>query len=145
MPCRAHLAQLRQRRETLEGEFGARIVVVSFESPAELAAFARREGSDFLFLSDPKRRAYAAFGLAAKPTLWRLFSPATVIEYLRGFLAGRPPRLPRHGTDTHQLGGDVIISQTGEVVFVHRSREPADRPSFAQLEAALRDLKAAQQ
>jgi hypothetical protein len=135
-----HLAQLRRRRGEIEEQLRARIVVVSFEPAAELAAFARQEGLPFPVLSDPDRRAYSAFGLAGRASLRRLYTPGTLLAYLQGFFRGKLPRLPGRRDDTHQLGGDVIMSREGQVIFKHPSHDPADRPSIEDIKRALKGL-----
>ncbi len=116
-------------------------MVISFEPPSQLRAFAIREDIPFLLLSDPKREAYAAFELGRKP-LRGVYTAATVLAYLRGLFKRRLPRLPRH-TDTLQMGGDVIVSREGRIVFLHRSRDPADRPSIGDILGILQGLKQA--
>jgi hypothetical protein len=35
--------------------------------------------------------------------------------------------------DIYQSGGDFLIDRDGNVLFAHRSRDPADRPTAAEL------------
>ncbi len=134
MPCRAHLAQLRERQEELD-RLGAAVVVVTFEPPARVAQFVGDEALPYPVLSDPARRAYAAFGLR-RGRARRVWSGGTVRAYLRGFRAGLRPRLP-HG-DLAQLGGDFVLDPAGRIVFAHRGEEPADRPAVDDILAAVR-------
>ena len=116
-----HRAQLR-----------ARVVVVSFAPPASLAAYERRLGLEgALLLSDPERRAYAAFGFgrASAARVW--LHPRVLWRYARLVTRGR--RLEPAGEDTLQLGGDVLVGEDGRVRWIHRSRGPEDRPTIAEL------------
>lgn len=133
MPCREHLAQLRGQEEAF-GRLGVAIVVVTFEPPDAVAGFAARERLPFPILSDPTRRAYAAFGLTRGPT-HRVWGWRTLYAYLRGLGSGTRPRRP-HG-DLAQLGGDFVLDAQGSIVFAHRSTHPADRPPIQALLAAV--------
>lgn len=75
-------------------------------------------------LSDPSRRLYSALGLGRAP-LWRVYSPATLLTYVR--LLARGERLRRPVEDTRQLGGDALVVD-GTVVRLWRPRTPDDRP-----------------
>jgi hypothetical protein len=46
---------------------------------------------------------------------------------------------PEHyeGDDIYQSGGDFLIDRNGNILFAHRSQDPADRPAVAQLLQAL--------
>ena len=134
MPCREHLAQLRQHTGEID-RLGARVVVISFEPPDRLAAFADQEHLPFTVLSDPDRVGYRYFGLVRgrARVIWNL---AAARAYLVGALRGRLPRFPRG--DLAQLGGDVVLGADGRVLYLHRSAEPSDRPNVAALLAALR-------
>lgn len=114
---------------------GAIVVAVTFEPPSTVARFARDVALPYPVLSDPTRRAYAAFGLR-RGRLTEVWNWNTLKVYLRSLLHGRRPPLP-HG-DLAQLGGDVVIDPDGLIVFLYRSKEPADRPKIDDLLAAIR-------
>jgi hypothetical protein len=124
-----------REHETELTSLGARVIAISFESPDRAAVFAGWESLPFPLLLDPSRRAYAAFGLqeAAPSRLWNWNS---LRAYVRGMIRGRGPRLPH--ADITQLGGDFVIDAANRIVFEHRSAEPADRPSVADILAAIR-------
>lgn len=125
MACREHLAQLRERKDTLE-RLGAVVLAVTFEAPNEVAEFARREKLPFPLLIDPGRRAYQAFGLR-RARLAKTLTWATARYYLKALLHGHLPRRT-HG-DVGQLGGDFVLDPEGRVVFARPSEGPADRPT----------------
>ncbi len=127
---------MREQGEALE-RLGAVVLVVTFEPPSEAARFAQQARLPFTMLSDPDRRAYAAFGL--RRGRWgQVWGWNTATAYLRGLLAGRWPRPPRG--DLGQLGGDFVLDREGRLVFAHCGRDPADRPAVGQLLAALRTV-----
>ncbi len=113
----------------------AAVLVISFESPAALRRFHWFGDLPFLVVSDQSRRLYNSFGLRSRP-LHRLFDRETMKTYAHELLRGHLPPWPR--ADLRQLGGDVVLNQAGDVVFVHRSATPADRPSVETLLQVLR-------
>jgi hypothetical protein len=125
---------LRQRIDQFQA-LGCEVVAVSFEPWPLLQEFARREKLPFPVLSDPERKAYRAFGLQ-EGSAHRIFGLPTIWTYLRGLFQGRLPRYP--SANIRQLGGDILIDASGNIVLLHRSRSPADRPTAAQLLEALR-------
>ena len=138
MPCREHLARLRERVGELDG-LGAAVLVVAFEPPEAIRRFAEREAIPFTMLSDPDRRAYAAFGLQrGRPA--QIWTWQALKAYGRALLAGRWARLP-HG-DIEQLGGDFVLDSAGRIVYAHPSRDPADRPAIDTILAAVRSAGA---
>ena len=113
-----------------------RVVVVSFAAPASLAAYRDRfgfEGAELL--SDERREAYAAFGFLRGSAARVWLSPKVWLRYARLLAAGR--KLEKPEEDTLQLGGDVLVDG-GRVTWVFRSAGPEERPSLAELRAAVR-------
>ena len=86
-------------------------------------------------LADPKRIAYQAFAL--KRLSWfRIFSPSTLWLYLRLLREGK--KFQNYGKDDYyQAGGDFLIDREGNILFAHRSQDPADRPSIEKLLEAI--------
>ncbi|HUG17273.1 MAG TPA: peroxiredoxin-like family protein [Thermomicrobiales bacterium] len=134
MPCVEHLARLRERQPELD-TLGVRVFVVAFESAASVRRYRARHDIPWPVLRDPRRDAYRAFGMERNPVR-ALVSPKTIWHYLRQAMRGRLPRLT--ASDYAQLGGDVLLSATGERCWVHVSREPADRASIDQIVRAAR-------
>jgi hypothetical protein len=71
--------------------------------------------------------AYRAFSLP-RLAWWRVFSPRTLVLYSKLLWEGKRRR--DYGReDLQQAGGDFLVDRAGNILFAHRSREPADRPS----------------
>jgi len=114
---------------------GIPIVVVSFAEPGKLAPYQQIFQWPFTILADPERKLYQAFGLN-QLSWFRVFSPATLKLYLKLYRRG----LPRHDfgqEDIYQAGGDFLIDRRGQVLFAHRSEDPADRPLVGTLLKAI--------
>lgn len=107
------------------------IVVISFAQPERLLPYQKHHQWPFVILADPKRIAYDTFGLK-RLSLLRVFSPATLMLYVRLLRAGK--KFQNYGKDDYyQTGGDFLVDREGHVLFAHRSQDPADRPAPGEL------------
>jgi len=123
-----HIAAVRER--------GAAVLAVSFAS-AELGAhYARDLKLVFPLLADPERQSYRAWGLP-RGSARQVWGPRVLWGYLRRLLAGHRWRVSSGGQDLYQLGGDFVVDAEGKVAWVRVSRDPDDRPSIAEVLAAL--------
>ena len=116
--------------QSLKGEFdrrGVAIAVVSFAEPAKLIHYQEQHRWPFVILADPDRTAYQRFAL--KRLSWfRVFSAATLKLYFKLTREGMA-RADYGKEDIYQAGGDFLLDREGNVLFEHRSQDPADRPS----------------
>jgi hypothetical protein len=104
---------------------------VSFAEPEKLVQYRERHRWPFPIFADPKREAYRAFTL--KRLSWfRVFSPPTLKLYWKLLREGRV-RTDYGGEDIYQGGGDFLLDRAGNILFAHRSLDPADRPSVKRL------------
>jgi len=126
LPCQAHLGEVRALKADFERR-GVAIAVVSFADPAKLFQYQERHAWPFTMLADPNRIAYRAFALRRLSWL-RIFSPATLKLYWRLLREGKQ-REYYGKDDIYQSGGDFLIDRDGNLLYAHRSRDPADRPS----------------
>lgn len=126
------------------GEFlrrGVTVAVVSFAEPATLVQYQEHHRWSFIMLADPERRAYQAFAL--KRLSWfQVFSPAALKLYWKLIRGGMKQELYQ-GEDIYQSGGDFLLDGAGNILFAHRSQDPADRPAAARLLAAIDSLRRA--
>jgi peroxiredoxin len=127
---------------SLKGEFerrGVAIAVVSFAEPARLVSYQKHHQWPFTILADPGRNAYRRFAL--KRLSWfRVFSPATLKLYWK-LLRNGMKMSGRGKDDIYQAGGDFLLDRQGNILFEHRSQDPADRPSVARLLEVIDKLK----
>jgi peroxiredoxin len=134
LPCQAHLGEV----QSFKAEFDRRsvsIVVVSFTEPLKLVRYQEFHHWPFTLLADPERRAYRA--LALKRLSWlRVFSAATLKLYVKLLREGLK-REDYGKDDIYQSGGDFLVDREGNILFAHRSQDPADRPSVAELLRAI--------
>ena len=117
---REHLDEIRQA--------GADVLVVTQSRPEAVAAMSLPLPT----VCDPERTAYRYFGLERGK--WSMFFRRSVlVRYLSLIFAGWMPRQGEAGEDMLQLGGDLILSSDRRLVYVHRSKDPADRPTASEL------------
>lgn len=119
------------QRQSLAG----RVIGVAFAPPASVAMFERGLGLDVPILCDPERVAYHVFGFGRVAWWLAILRPGYWIRLARALRRGR--RFSRVREDPGQLGGDVVLDAEGRLRWVYRSRWPADRPSVADVRAAL--------
>ena len=110
---------------------GVSIVVVSFAEPDRLVHYQEHHKWPFIMLADPKRNAYGTFALQRLSWL-QVFSPATLKLYWRLRREGKK-RTDYGKDDIYQSGGDFLIDRDGNLLYAHRSRDPADRPAATKL------------
>ncbi|MFQ5929904.1 MAG: SelL-related redox protein [Acidobacteriota bacterium] len=140
MPCQEHLGEVQSEKRKLE-ERGVAVVVVSFAEPGRLAIYQQHHQWPFVLLADPDRTAYHYFSLKRLPW-FRVFSPSTLRLYFRLLRKGR--KIQNYGKDDYyQAGGDFLLDREGTLVFVHRSRDPSDRPSIKRLLEEIGKIKKA--
>lgn len=110
------------------------VAVVTFAAPDELAPYRRHLDLPFPVLADPDRSLYRRFGFP-RASFRAVYGVGTLRMYARLLRQGRRLRLPQQ--DTRQLGGDVVVGPDGRIVEVFRPRSPDDRPSMADVLAAV--------
>jgi hypothetical protein len=74
---------------------------------------------------------YQSFALP-KLNLWRVFSPPTLKLYWQLMRRGMKQE-HYDGGDIFQAGGDFLLDRDGNILYAHRSKDPADRPTVTEL------------
>ena len=111
-------------------------MVLTFTDPRNLAAYQRRFASPLTVVTDPDRHLYRALGFG-RGSIGRVWGWRAGIRYLRLLTSGG--RLQRHdGTDTLQLGGNVVVARTGQLHWRYQGAGPDDRPTVDELLANVR-------
>jgi peroxiredoxin len=128
------------RKGELE-ELRAEVLLVAYDEQSLLQAKMLHDLElPFPLLLDPKRTAYAAWGLGRTNLLGAMLSPSLNWRYFRLLLAGE--RFLGMAPDMFQLGGDFVVDAQGVVRFAHRMRNNGDRASVARLFEAIRITEA---
>ena len=107
---------------------GMSVVVITQSKPEALSA----ASLPLPTVCDPARVAYRYFGLDRGR--WSMFFRWSVLlRYLRLIFTGWRPSGSESGEDLLQLGGDFILSASRQLLYAHRSNDPADRPSIGDI------------
>jgi hypothetical protein len=134
MACHAHLGEVEAMAEFLQAR-NVRVLVVTFTPPKLIAAFLAERPQMFPIVSDPNREAYRVFHLQ-RTSLFAFFRPRVLGRFLRMMWSGGRIRKPVDG-DVLQLGGDFLFDAQGRLVWKWPSRDATDRPTPAQIRAAI--------
>lgn len=124
MPCRAHLAQLREHQEEFTTQ-NAKIVVVTFEAQTASRRYAEETHLAWPLLIDETREVYRRYGMLSA-SFWDVWGPRTWFVYFREMIKGQ--KLKKSDADVRQRGGDVLIDPNGVIRMHHVGEGPADRP-----------------
>jgi alkyl-hydroperoxide reductase/thiol specific antioxidant family protein len=132
MFCVEQVAQLRDAVPEIHRR-GASFAVVGNGTAAQAKAFAERWKVAFPVLVSPDLSAYAAAGLE------RSYTAAINLTTLRRLVEVRAKgiRQTRTQGDAWQLGGALVLSPAGEVLFEQVAQHPADHVAPEDLLAAL--------
>lgn len=116
---------------------GGEVIVITFATPVQLAAFAREASLPFLVVTDVERKAYRAFALG-QTSLGGFLRFGVIWQYLKLIFLGWMPRKPAADADVWQLGGDFVLDPEGRLVYAYASKDATDRPSNDALLQAMR-------
>ncbi len=110
------------------------LAVVGQGTPEQTAEFVGKLDLPYPVLAEPKRTAYAAYGLAvggAKAFL----NPASARTFLRSFASGAGSGRPVG--DPRELGGAFVVDRRGKICLAHPARFAGDTPTVDDLLAAV--------
>ena len=125
---------MRERLEEISAA-GVKVLVVTQSRPEALSGVSMPLPT----VCDPERTVYRRFGI--ERGRWSMFFRWRVLaRYVRLILAGSRPIQGEPEEDMLQLGGDFILSPERRLLYAHRSKDPADRPTAAELVDQIRRL-----
>ena len=84
-----------------------------------------------------RSKAHCLSSFRVKRLSWfRVFSLSTLRLYFRLLREGK--KFQNYGKDDYyQAGGDFLVDRKGNILFAHRSQDPADRPPIEKLLEAI--------
>ena len=112
---------------------GAELHVIGNGSPSFVAGFRAQTGYDGSLYTDPSLAVFEAAQLERGAA--RTLDPRSLGRTFGAFARGH--RQGRVQGDPWQQGGVLVVAPGGEVKWHYISERPADRPSAAQIAAAL--------
>jgi peroxiredoxin len=119
---------------------GGRLVLIGQLTPRHAAHFRRRQGIELPVLADEERASYKAAG-AKTATMGELLGPSVVAK---GFLTTARTGRMQTKTVGHpaQLGGAMVITADGRVVWSHMSQDASDNAEPEDILEAVRGAAA---
>lgn len=134
--CRAHATEIWKDRERYQAK-GLRIVFVSNGNPLFIQTFREDLGlGKAEIFTDPGRESYEACEFHR--SVGKAIGPKGIINGLKLFAQGhRQGKMSKDVGDLWQLGGIVLISKKGDLLFHYASAATGDYPSKDQIFASL--------
>jgi len=125
--CKEMLDELVQGKERIEAA-GLNIAVITQGKPNSTAIFADTFAPGLTLLSDPDRKAYAAYGLERGNLLQTFLHPKVWAAISRAGKKGYKVETPPEGQDAMQMSGTFIISTEGIIALPYYYDHIADHP-----------------
>lgn len=125
--CKEMLDELATGRARIE-EAGLNIAIVTQGTPEVTAVFAAQFAPGLLCLSDPQRKAYAAYGLERGNLFQTFFNFKVWAAISSAAKKGYAVESPPDGQDAMQMSGTFIINTQGKIVLPYYYDHIADHP-----------------
>ena len=135
MFCRQQIAQLRDAIPAIHSH-AAELIVIGNGSAEQARRFAEEVELETPLFTDPDLATYTALGMSREISQHLTQLPGTLGAAWKTWRAGF-----RQGGvlgDAMQLGGVLVVSKGGEVVYEQRSRYAGDHPPTRHILEALR-------
>lgn len=65
---------------------------------------------------------------------WEIFKPQALAGYFRHMIKGRLPAAAGNHADLLRQGGDILLNQTGQLLWARKANSPADRPKLVEIQ-----------
>ena len=117
--CSEHVTELSPRLPELDA-LGVKTVIIGCGSVVELDGFMERHQ---LFdkrvdvTTDPTRESYRAAGMVR--SMWGTLGPVAIVKMIGAMSRGHDNG--RTEGDLYQMGGTILVTQSGEVAFYHHA------------------------
>lgn len=122
------MAQVVAQQEKYQA-LNVHVVAISFGTDYWAKVWLSETNSPYPLLLDQSHESYKVFGLDS--SLRQAWGFKNLVYYAKALMRGE--KLKENRGDTHQLGGDFVIDQTGIVRLAHPSKEPTDRIDVARV------------
>jgi AhpC/TSA antioxidant enzyme len=113
---------------------GALLVLIGQATPRHAAHYQRRFAPEVEILADEERESYKAMGFP-RASATQLIGPKSLLKGIPRGVSG--VGVGRVIGDVAQLGGTIIVSPAGDVLWEQRMKGASDTPSIEELREAL--------
>ena len=135
-----HIRELEEHQEEFH-RLGCKVVAVHYYKMENLEKWRNYTKCQHQIIADPQRLLYKLFGVGRPPARRSQWSIRSTNLYASRHASGVDAYADTELGDALQLGGDVIVDDTGRVVFNYRSTWPPDRVSAKDLISALKQQR----
>jgi len=105
-----------------------KVVIVTCGSKSGAEKWKKDAECPFTILIDSSRKLYQMFGM--NRSIAKVWGTSSMNNYAENIIAGQKLFAPFDNDDVNQMGGDIIISKSGVIRFLHVSKTSFDRPSL---------------
>lgn len=137
LPWKVHVQELSNFRNQFS-ELSTQIILISFIEADRCLELVRNIGTSFPIFQDTELTMYDTLGL--EKSMYKSFHFWTIWYYFKMMVFGHRIISPYRDEDISQLGGNVILDNEGNILYVHRCQRPDDRPTTESLLALLRAI-----
>lgn len=113
---------------------GAGLAAIGMGIPEMAADFRDRQDIGFPLLVDRTKETYRALEMK-RGTLWDVTGPKNWLRFAKGIVTGHGVTKPQQ--DPLQMGGVLVVTEKGKVVYEFRASAAADNPTVDEVLAAL--------
>ena len=135
-----HIRELEEHQEEFH-RFGCKVVAVHYYKMENLEKWRNWSKCQHQTIADPQRLLYKLFGVGRPPARKSQWSIRSTNAYAGHHAKSETAYADTELGDALQLGGDVVVDDTGRVVFNYRSTWPPDRVSAKDLISALKEQR----
>lgn len=113
---------------------GVRLAAIGMGIPEMAADFRDKQGIDFPLLVDRTKETYRALEMK-RGSLWDVVGPQNWLRFAKGMVTGHGVTKPEQ--DPLQMGGVLVVTESGKVVYEFRASASADNPAVDEVLAAV--------
>ena len=113
---------------------GVSLAAIGMGIPEMAADFREKQDIDFPLLVDRTKETYRALEMK-RGSLWDVVGPRNWLRFAKGMVTGHGVTKPEQ--DPLQMGGVLVVTESGKVVYEFRASASADNPAVDEVLAAV--------
>lgn len=113
---------------------GADVVAIGMGIPEQAADFRESQQIPFRLVVDRQKETYRALEIT-RGGVWQVMGPKQIARGVKNVLTGHRQATVKQ--DPYQLGGTAIVEPSGDIRYLHRSRDSTDNYPVREILARL--------